>query len=79
MQNKIKRLFDSYTLQIWYSGEDKAFIAMIVELPCCKGDGQTREEAIKEVFLSFQGWYEFYLENENMILPEPLAERKRIA
>lgn len=77
--NNIK--FNDYTIQVWYSKEDKAFIAEMVELPCCKGDGKTREDAINEAYLSFKGWYDFYSEDTSgkMILPKPLNQQKEIA
>ncbi|MBQ9631498.1 MAG: hypothetical protein IJV04_01075 [Lachnospiraceae bacterium] len=75
MDREIREIFDDYTLQIWWSKEDDSYIAMMVELPCCKGDGATREEAIEEAYLSFEGWYDFYREDSSgtMILPQPMS------
>ena len=63
-------MFDDYAIEIWYSKEDMAFLARIPELQGCIADGQTREEAIKELKNVFDMWIDVATE-EGMAIPEP--------
>lgn len=38
-----------YPIKVFYSEEDKGFIAVILDLPGCSAFGETEEEAVKEV------------------------------
>ena len=67
----MQNLFNSYAIETWYSKNDKAFLARIQEIPECMADGQTRAEAIDELYIAFTGWYEFAIEDGDPI-PEPL-------
>jgi len=40
---------DRYSVRIWWSDEDGAFLAKIPELPGCLADGETQEEALRNV------------------------------
>jgi predicted RNase H-like HicB family nuclease len=47
-----------YELIIYWSDEDKVFIAEVPELPGCAADGATYEEALKNVELVIAEWIE---------------------
>jgi predicted RNase H-like HicB family nuclease len=47
-----------YELIIYWSDEDKAFIAEVPELAGCAADGKTYEEALKNVETVIQEWIE---------------------
>ena len=47
-----------YELIIFWSEEDKAFIAEVPELPGCSADGETYQEALTNVELVVQEWIE---------------------
>ena len=47
-----------YEIIIYWSDEDKTFIAEIPELPGCVSDGQTYYEALKNVEVISQEWIE---------------------
>lgn len=43
-----------YEVIIYWSEEDRAFIAEVPELPGCAADGKTRREALKNVEVIIQ-------------------------
>lgn len=45
-----------YCREIMWSAEDNAFIATVVELPGCKSDGKTVEEAVKNLDIAIEEW-----------------------
>ena len=47
-----------YEVIIYWSGEDKAFIAEVPELPGCVADGKTYKEALSNVEVVIQEWIE---------------------
>jgi predicted RNase H-like HicB family nuclease len=47
-----------YEIIIYWSEEDQAFIAEVPELPGCSADGNTYEEAIKNVEVIIKEWIE---------------------
>jgi predicted RNase H-like HicB family nuclease len=47
-----------YAIEIFYSEEDKGFIAIVPELPGCSAFGETEELALKEVNIAMQLWLE---------------------
>ena len=59
-----------YELIIYWSEEDKAFIAEVPELPGCMADGETYEQAVKNVRLVIEEWIETAQELGRPI-PEP--------
>lgn len=51
MKNKYR-----YEIIIYWSDDDKAFIAEIPELPGCAADGQTYEEALAQAEVVIGEW-----------------------
>jgi predicted RNase H-like HicB family nuclease len=61
---------DSYTITIFWSDEDQAFIAVVNELPGCSAFGDSREEALREVKVAMRLWLDVAREHGDSI-PEP--------
>jgi predicted RNase H-like HicB family nuclease len=51
-------MHDKYTIIIFWSEEDQAYIAQVDELEGCSAFGDTREEALKEAKIAIQLWLE---------------------
>ena len=47
-----------YEVLVYWSEEDKAYIAEVPELPGCMADGPTYEEALKNVQVIISEWIE---------------------
>ena len=47
-----------YELIIYWSEDDKAFIAEVPELPGCAADGKSYQEALANVEIVIQEWLE---------------------
>ena len=59
-----------YEVIIYWSEEDKAFIAEVPELPGCAADGPTKQAALKNVDVVIKEWIETAKELGRAI-PEP--------
>ncbi len=59
-----------YAINIYWSDEDKAYIAEVPELPGCIADGATYEEAIKNAQVVISEWIETAQELKREI-PKP--------
>ena len=59
-----------YEVIVYWSDEDEAFIAEVPELPGCMADGDTYEEAIKNVQVIIAEWIET-ARQLNREIPEP--------
>jgi len=59
-----------YELIIYWSKEDKAFVAEVPELPGCMADGRSRQEALAHVEVVINEWIETARELGRPI-PEP--------
>lgn len=59
-----------YEVILYWSEEDKAFIAEVPELPGCAADGETYQEAVQNVEVIMQEWIETAKELGRSI-PEP--------
>ncbi len=60
-----------YEVIIYWSDEDKAFIAEVPELPGCMADGATYREALKNVEVVISEWIE-----TAKVLGRPVPEPK---
>jgi predicted RNase H-like HicB family nuclease len=47
-----------YEVIIYWSDEDRAFIAEVPELPGCAADGETYQEALQNLEIIMQEWIE---------------------
>lgn len=47
-----------YEVIIYWSEEDRAFIAEVPELPGCAADGETYQEALQNLEIIMQEWIE---------------------
>ena len=45
-----------YPIKVFYSEEDRGFIAIVPDLPGCSAFGETEEEAIKQVKIAGELW-----------------------
>ena len=59
-----------YEVIIYWSAEDKTFIAEVPELPGCASDGPTYKKAIANVEVVMQEWIETARELDRPV-PEP--------
>ncbi len=59
-----------YEIIIYWSQEDKAYIAEVPELPGCAADGSTYQEALSNVEIIIQEWIETAKEL-NREIPKP--------
>lgn len=59
-----------YEVIIYWSKEDKAFIAEVPELPGCMSDGQTYQEALENVEQIAQEWLETAKQKKRAV-PKP--------
>lgn len=59
-----------YEVIIYWSDEDQAYIAEVPELPGCAADGATYQEALANVEVVIQEWFETAKELGRPI-PEP--------
>lgn len=64
------RVNNKYTIEIFWSDEDEAFIAVCREFPGLSAFGETREEALKEAQIALDLMLETYRE-KGIPLPEP--------
>jgi predicted RNase H-like HicB family nuclease len=67
-----------YEIILYWSSEDKAFIAEVPELPGCMAHGQTQEAALKNINEAIQLWIETAQEFGDPV-PEPKGERLMLA
>ncbi|HZJ09282.1 MAG TPA: type II toxin-antitoxin system HicB family antitoxin [Trueperaceae bacterium] len=61
-----------YEVIIRWSKEDRAYVAVVPDLPGCMADGSTYGEAVENVQLVMRQWIETTLELGRP-LPEPTA------
>lgn len=59
-----------YAIQIFWSEEDEAFIAVCREFPGLSAFGETREDALREAQIALDLMIETYRE-KGIALPEP--------
>ena len=61
-----------YSVQLFWSNEDKAYLAVVPELPGCMADGKTPEAALKNVRIIQAMWIDVATEEKRQI-PKPMA------
>ncbi len=59
-----------YEIILYWSEEDQAFIAEVLELPGCAADGETYQEALQIVEVIIQEWIET-AKDLGRSIPEP--------
>ena len=47
-----------YSIELFYSEEDRGYIALAPELPGCSAFGETEEEALREIKVAIDLWLE---------------------
>ena len=62
-----------YPIKVFYSEEDKGFIAVILDLPGCSAFGETEEEALREVKIAQELWIKT-AKKEGRKIPRPSSE-----
>lgn len=62
-----------YPIKIFYSEEDRGFLAVIPDLPGCSAFGETEEDAIKEVKIAQELWLKT-AKKEGRKIPLPSTE-----
>ena len=62
-----------YSMEIFYSEEDRGYIALAPELPGCSAFGETEEEALKEIKVAIDLWLET-AEKEGRGIPQPIEK-----
>ncbi len=65
MENRIR-----YEIILYWSKEDRSFIAEVPELPGCAADGVTYQEALANAELVIQEWIET-AHDQGRPVPEP--------
>lgn len=61
---------NKYEIIIYWSQEDRAFIAEVPELPGCMADGKTYKDALANAEVVIQEWIETAVEL-NRPIPQP--------
>ena len=59
-----------YAIEIFYSEEDKGYIAVVPELPGCSAFGETEEDALEEIKKAMELWLET-AKKEGRKIPQP--------
>lgn len=66
---------DLYERKVFYSNEDRGWIAVATELPGCSAFGKTAGKALQELDAAIDLWLET-AKSENMAIPKPVAGRE---
>jgi predicted RNase H-like HicB family nuclease len=67
-----------YEIILYWSNEDKVFVAEVPELPGCMAHGKTPEKALKNVNQAIELWIDTAKEFGDR-LPEPKVKRLMLA
>ena len=61
----------NYAIILYWSDDDRAFIAEVPELPGCMADGKTRQEAIANAETIIKEWIDIAIEDgEEIPIPQ---------
>lgn len=69
---------DKYEIILYWSSEDKVFVAEVPELPGCSAHGKTQEAALKNAKDAIQLWIKTAKEFRRNV-PEPKGRRLMLA
>lgn len=69
-------MMNRYEIIIYWSVEDRAFVAEVPELPGCMAHGATYEESLAQIQLAMELWIETAHEFND---PIPEAKGRRLA
>jgi len=67
-------IHSKYEVIIYWSQEDKAYLAEVPELPGCMADGETYEKALKNVQIIIKEWIET-AKKEKRPIPQPKGRK----
>ncbi len=67
-----------YEIILYWSDEDKIFVAEAPELPGCMSHGNNQEDALKNINDAIQLWLDTAKENGDTV-PEPKGRRLMLA
>ncbi len=70
---KLTRTMNKYTIEIFFSEEDKGYIAIVPELPGCSAFGKTEEKSLEEIKVAMELWLET-AKKEGKNIPKPLGK-----
>jgi len=59
-----------YAIEIFYSEDDRGYIAVVPELPSCSAFGETEEMALREIKVAMDLWLET-AKSEGRQIPSP--------
>ncbi len=62
-----------YAIEIFYSAEDKGYIAVVPELPGCSAFGESEEESLEQVKTAMGLWLET-ARKEGRKIPKPQSK-----
>ena len=65
---------DLYERKVFYSNEDKGWIAVAPELPGCSAFGKSKEKALKELDTAIELWLET-AKSKKWHTPKPVASK----
>ncbi len=57
---------DDYGVHIWWSEEDKVFVAQVIDMPGIMAHGDTREQAAHEIQVALEFALAVYYEEDRM-------------
>ena len=63
-----------YMIRVFWSAEDRCYVAEVPELKGCSGLGNTPEQALKEAERSIEGWIKV-AKKEGLPIPPPVTSR----
>src|SRR5215211_6091231 len=72
-----EKTIPDYEIDIFWSDEDEAYIAVVPDLPYCSAWGESREEALAKVQDAIRGNIEVRLDTGRLI-PEPTFRRTEL-
>jgi len=64
-----------YSIELFYSEEDRGYIALAPELPGCSAFGETEEEALREIKVAIDLWQET-ARKEGREIPQPIESNE---